>query len=70
MSKADMMFEKLGYEKYNEFVYIKIKDKGIVIEFDQEEKTFRKDFYGEIGEITMQELQAINKKVKELGWNE
>ena len=68
MSKANEIFKKLGYEKYNEFVYIKSKDKGIVIEFDKKDKTFQKDFYGEIGAITMQELQAINEKVKELGW--
>ena len=73
---ADEMFSELGYEKYNEYVYINYhtenenEDKDIefatVIEFD--EKTFYKDHYGSIGDITMQELKAINKKCEELGW--
>lgn len=68
MSKTDEIFKKLGYKRYNEYVFIKKCDRGIVIEFDKKDKTFQKDFYGEIGAITMQELQAINEKVKEMGW--
>ena len=71
---ADEMFEELGYEKYNEYVYInyhtKNEDKDIefatIIEFDEDKKTFYKDNYGSIGDITMQELKAINQKVLEL----
>ena len=72
MSKADEMFEKLGYEVSNsEFVeelnsttntvvdngYIKIiffNNKTMIIDADDI--------------LNMQELQAINEKVKELGW--
>lgn len=72
MSKADEMFEKLGYEVSNsEFVeelnittntivdngYIKIifyNNKTMIIDADDV--------------LNMQELQAINLKVKELGW--
>ena len=74
MSKADEMFEELGYEVSNsEFVeeldtttntivdngYIKIifyNNKTMIIDADDI--------------LNMQELQAINEKVKELGWNE
>ncbi len=72
MSKADEMFDKLGYNKYELDTYIdylsRETTKGI---------TFRKDMkvidsHCGIGSeyITMQELKAINEKVKELGWNE
>ena len=72
MSKADKMFEKLGYvltkdrfareimvhryQKANKIVTFKIKEKYFII-VDLEEDG-----------IDMQELQAINEKVKELGW--
>lgn len=70
MSEADKMFEELGYEKYEFDTYIdylsRESSKGI---------TFRKDMQvidGHCGigseYITMQELQVINKKCKELGW--
>lgn len=73
---ADEMLEELGYEKYNEYVYINYhtenEDKDIefatIIEFDEDEKTFYKDHYGSIGDITMQELKAIYKKYQEKGW--
>ena len=75
MSKADEMFEKLGYKKTysvnnNEILMIgyglnneKI-DECEIIFFKKAKKIII-----EI-EIEMQELQAINEKVKELGWNE
>lgn len=71
MSKADEMFEKLGYiEHYNtEYAEIFRKDSkksfGRQIAFNQKTKGIMIENY-----ITMQELQAINEKVKELGWNE
>lgn len=83
MSEADKMFEELGYEKDKEIdnlycnvisPYKKQKD----ISFDDVAKDFitiTLTKYNEFGELesntivlSMQELQAINIKVKELGW--
>lgn len=68
MSKADKMFEKLGYEK------IETKDE-ITYHFNNRDIIFylnRKTVDSCSGFstvfITMQELQAINEKCKELGW--
>ena len=72
MSEADKMFDKLGYNKYEFDTYIdylsRLTSKGI---------TFRKDMQAidshcGIGSeyITMQELEAINQKCKELEWIE
>lgn len=72
MSEADKMFDKLGYNKYELDTYIdylsRENRKGI---------TFRKDmkvvdsYCGIRSEyITMQELQAIYLKCKELEWLE
>lgn len=71
MSEADKMFEELGYwlecENYNMSIWV--NDYHEVIKFNNE----RKEFYKAVGNeefeyITMQELQAINKKCEELGW--
>lgn len=70
MSEADRLLDKLGYNKYEFDTYIdylsRETSKGI---------TFRKDMqvidsHCGIGSeyITMQELQAINMKCKEMGW--
>ena len=73
MSKADEMFENLGYEKAEIDIFIqfnKIKEQ-ISINFNTKEKTISKtEGYRDSIPITYEELQAINKKVKELGWNE
>ena len=79
MSKADEMFEELGYENIiNETClceyrkYFKLKrarhivfavDKAVSV-CEENEKTLavNRDYF------TMQELEAINEKVKELGW--
>lgn len=74
MKTADKTFEELGYK-------ILFKDKDIIqyefegvymdneIKFDLKGKTILKEYStGESQEITIQELQAINKKCKELGW--
>lgn len=79
MSEADKMFKELGYEKQeNDWAvkckYVKVLGKTKyciafdsfgrkVVVFGFEDREFRK-------EISMQELQAINEKVKELGWND
>ena len=71
MSKADEMFKKLGYKKQyeNENIYyymnVDLKDNYIV--FETGYKSFTKiSCYHDAGDITMQELQAINEKVGEL----
>lgn len=73
MSKADEMFEKLGYEKICEEHKITYKNGAKTFDF----------FYASIkrisvyetdteyaGLITPKELQAINEKCKELEWLE
>lgn len=68
MSKADEMFEKLGYkkeERNSADVYIKhCKYMTRQIGFNTETKNVMIDVHY----ITIQELQAINEKCKELGW--
>ena len=72
MSKADEMFEKLGYEIKehkpmfdNNFIDIFNKKIHKIIRFTKGEKTI--EIYG-MPKLSMQELQAINEKCKELGW--
>lgn len=69
MSEADRLFEELGYEKtikFKEIVYEK-EDKVITFYLDKKNITCT-NFYDGFESIDMQELQAINKKVEELGW--
>ena len=76
MSKADEMFEKLGYEKNEDIrtdlgciYYIRVKHyiynefPKIIFHNKFKSISIQKDY------ISLQELQAINEKVKELGWN-
>ena len=85
MSKADEMFGKLGYKTVNEYSngieYIYSTDDDFTqnggnalddciaffIYGNDTKRIIIDKFYDA---ITMQELQAINEKVKELGWNE
>lgn len=76
ISKADEMFEKLGYKKNqitDEFInyskkelrYKSQKECEICINFNCYDKDLaikNKQFF------CLKELQAINEKVKELGW--
>lgn len=78
MSKADEMFERLGYIKHevNDIVT------GTILMYDKETRrkstkriSFFKDrkiqcseSYIYVEQIDMQDLQAINEKAKELGW--
>jgi hypothetical protein len=73
MSKADEMFEKLGYKK----TYSVMDDDVLMIGYGLNEepveeseiiflKKAKKIIIGI--SIGMQELQAINEKCKELGW--
>ena len=85
MSKADKMFEELGYCNENQIStdcieYEKTdlirQNKEYFIVLNLTDNTIIKTLYDwendkeYPSEITMQELQAINEKVKELGWNE
>ena len=71
---ADEMFEELGYEMlFEDNDYIQYEFEGHYmdneIKIDKKGKTILKEYSSEDSqEITMQELQAINKKCKELGW--
>lgn len=71
MSKADEMFEKLGYKKFLVgFISPNMKelygkaDKRICFWLNKTIEAY--DFYDGGETITIQELQAINEKVKEL----
>ena len=76
MSKADEMFEELGYEKFYSINNIDNVPNNICYCTDEFEIKFNMiyeviDFEkkkAHYSSITMQELQAINEKVKELGW--
>lgn len=70
MSKADDMFKKLGYSKKEEkwkednkihFIIYSSSETLIQIYIDTKVIDI-------VNLINMQELQAINEKVKELGW--
>lgn len=76
MSKADEMFKELGYKrlskKYNKNMILyenenMLKDYKIIIYFSLTDKKIQ---FSPYYRYSMQELQAINEKVKELGWNE
>lgn len=75
--KADEMFKKLGYEKkevHDEItgtflMYDKIVNKHKRrISFFKDRTIQCSESYLYVEKIDMKELQAINKKVKELGW--
>lgn len=71
---ADEMFEKLGYKKIDKEYYLNSMlilygnnyDKSICFWNDKTIEVY--DFYKGSRNFTMQELQAINKKVEELQW--
>ena len=69
---ADELFKELGYEKTRnnkDFELYKKNDYNI-IDFERDDKRFYKSaIYDTTSDgITMEELQAINKKCQELGW--
>ena len=76
---ADEMFEKLGYKLEidvpTNFIY-QDKENNKEIRFWKIDKCVEvsligvEDYEGNSMFFTMQELQAINKKVEELGWLE
>ena len=80
MSKADEMFEELGYKVQ----YVNDRITGTILicdsKYENEHKkriAFYRDktitcseSYINMGKFNTQELQAINKKVRELGWSQ
>lgn len=76
MSKADEMFDELGYKKQNlDFVFSRFwqewenKDLEKTFSFNTEHEFLEVTDENRYG-ITFSELQAINEKCKELGWEE
>lgn len=74
MKTADEMFENLGYEKkkiHLDVLFYKSKTDYAEITFDLRDRTITvSNDDNEAIYFDMKELQAINEKVKELGWNE
>lgn len=81
MSESDKMFEELGYIKEENSIFIKYSKETkkrigyleqIIIRFFLESKTVIVETYymrqSRATYLTMQELKAINLKVKELGF--
>ena len=76
MSEADRLFKELGYKKYTSDDCVMYMKNLFILTFDIDNKTFITEYkQGDYNfpkirpfEVNMQELQAINKKCKELGW--
>ena len=72
MSEADKLFEELGYEKeeYNPDVIYYTSNILDTIYFAFNKNTKKVCFIenNEAGDISMQELKAIQMKCDELGW--
>ena len=68
MSKADEMFEELGYKKEDDEYWIIYKGEEKDITFNKKYKNVEVYDERESQYMTMRELQAINEKCKELGW--
>lgn len=71
---ADKLFEELGYEKYitdkyQGYYQYDEQSNTMCILFILDKKAIAIRYDGSnTPAVTMQELQAINKKVEELGW--
>lgn len=71
MSKADKMFKELGYKKTRDGVdcWCNYENKFHKISFEKNvQSIFFEDKKDKIVLIDKEVLQAINEKVKELGW--
>ena len=69
MSKADELFDNLGTNKTENADFISYRgkiNKNVCYLFNKKERTIILEGFNA---ITMYDLQAINEKVKELGWN-
>lgn len=70
---ADEMFEEMGYIKYiyGDVIEYKNCTDDTIIGFDNEYKEIYVSQYNTKYQVcTIEELKAINKKCKELGWIE
>ena len=68
MSKADEMIKRLGYKKSKEkYAEVYTKEYDLYVRQFAFNKEY-KDILLDLEYLTMEELQAINEKVKELGW--
>ena len=65
---ADEMFEELGYEIDDTKESIRYFKNSTYIWFWKDDKEFEGIYGFDSKGFNMQELQAINKKCKELGW--
>lgn len=67
---ADEIFKELGYYRYDYLDYVDYYNEKLekFISFRKNGTFSCYDYDNEYEEITIQELQAINKKVEELGW--
>lgn len=68
MSEADKMFKKSGYKKFEGLRTIDYFNKNAQIQFQKSTYKIHIKKCEETDFITVKELQAINKKVEELGW--
>lgn len=78
MSKADEMFKKIGYKKkedkfdivydYDNYFKIEFLKLSHTVRIRRKSKSWFK--WQEYCGLHIDELQAINEKLKELGWNE
>lgn len=67
---AKEMFEKSGYffEEYNGYIrYLGVRDREVLFDITDKHIRISDDGYDAIW-IGVEELNAINKQVKELGW--
>ncbi len=62
------MFKKLGYKKFEGLRTINFYNDNGLIQFDKPYKNIHINKNEETDFITLEELQAINKKVEELKW--
>ena len=74
MKSAKEMFEKLGYDYFNNGLRITCQNYKIseckLINFDlKQKKMWLADDSSEIVELSYKEIKAINKQIEELGWN-
>lgn len=68
MSKADKMFEELGFRKETRYPYIHYINKSFGISFlDGKIKEYQRHTHAI---TTIEEHLAIHEKMKELGWIE